>query len=372
MNTHSKLFLLAKKYQILNKTDRDSSTDFGKLYEYITTCLIKGKNLPIQNAIKEAIEEKDDNIYDLLTSLTLTSIHRFNYSKDNKEYCSTLFIVPYLTAPLPEDNNQIHYPPLTQVEDIFKKHFLQFGLIDDMDELKIAGIKIDSETAYNLNYSDWYEIHKQSLLKTLQPSSEELYEQSITLNIPSEGELNFFPLLITYEDSEFVKEPKICDCEQEVPMEDLLNAIEKDVSLLSGTGVWILGVPSHCENALNFGLELQQDFELDIFFREIVNNSNIEVIICPSETSDLILSAWNNKTHEVEQSLFLNYYSDSDEEFVDNLLQLISFYEIPKTYIFEDEIDYDKEDYKFDIEEMSMEKEVVILEKDRTQKPTFH
>lgn len=367
-----KLFLLMKKYQLLANS-QTGSEEFGKAYEFILHCLEKGKNTPIQEALEAAAKENDEETFENISSLTLTTIHRFTYLENDKEYASTLFIVPYFTSALPEDEGNIHYPPLRQIQDIFKKHFFHFGLIDDPTQLHIPGIKINSDIAYSLDYSDWFEIHKQGLIKALQPETDEFHEQDITISIPEQGDLSFFPLLITHEDTEYIKEPKICNAyEEDLPIENVLEAIEKDVQILSGTGLWSLGVPSHCENALNFGLEIQQDFELDIFFRTFSQKSDIEMAIIPLDNCDIGLLAWNNRTNTIEHLLELYHYSDSEEEFIDTLLQQISFYEIPKTYIFEEAIHFSLDVGSFDLNDIASNNEVIVLEKEKTIKPTLH
>lgn len=372
--SHSKLFQLIKQYEANANTEH--GTDFfGKAYEFILKCLDNDNNQCIHSALKTCQENQDEIAYDSIISLVLTTIHRFNFLDEDKEYASTLFVVPYFTINDNAHNRVIHYPPINQIQDIFRKEFFDKKLIDQPEQLYIPGIKINAEKAYNLDFSDWFTLHKEALSKALNPETDQHYATDITIPVPEEGDLSFFTILIIHEDNENTPQPAICDLQNDsLLVEDALESIEQEVSLLSGTGQWCMGIPSHCENALDFGLEIKQDFALDSFFKSFIQREDIVVGILPLEQADMAMIAWNTQTQSIEKSLDLHYYSYEEDEFIDNLLKQISFHEIRRTYIFENSIGLNTlEDLKdFDLESMVKNEEVLVLEKPSSNGYTVH
>lgn len=369
-----KLYKLIKQYEIMENTDQ--STDlFGKAYEEVLECLDKGNNDCIHDSLQIAAEKEDDKTYDDIMSLTLSTIHRINYTHNDITYCSTLFLTPYFTLTKDENSHTIHYPPIEQVEHVFQKHFQKHGLIDELSQLHIPGIKIKADDAYNYDFSDWFSVHKEALIKSNNPDIDPYYKKDISLSIPSNGELNFFPILVIYEDNGLTKEPAICLSDvTNLAFEEALNDVEDDVSVLSGTGIWTVGIPTHCGNAVDFGLEIQQDFEIDLFFKHYMQREDIDLVVFPLPEDDIALLAWNNNDLTIESVLQLSYYSMQEEDFVDDILQQISFYDMHRTYVFEESIGFFDIDnlHNFNLESLIEQHDFLLLEKNKSITPTLH
>lgn len=380
---HQDLFNIINQSHInpYGKHDAKTVKQLTKAYEIIKNCLDHADNQLIEDALKQADEENNMVAYETISSITLNLIHQLRFIQEDIQYVSTLFIVPYFTAPDDpsyQGTQTIHYPPPEQIEKIFQHHFVQQGLIHHEHQLHLPAIKIDATTAYNLDFSDWLTVHESSLHKSLIPEDDEYRHTELNLSISSQGDLSFFPLIIIYEEKDYLPIPAICQTDVDtLPFEQAVENIEKEVSLLSQKGQWALGIPSHCQNALDFGLEIEQDFSLDQFFKSIVQREDINLIIFPLEEGDIGLMTYNIETNSVEDALELYYYSSDPDEFIDHLLQQIDFYDIARTFVFQESIGiYSIDDAnaleKFDLEEAAEHQPVIVLQPQASSKKTLH
>lgn len=386
-NNLPKLYQIMKQYEDIQNNKGYELSDkkynkenhnidlFGKAYELVLESLDQGNNRFIHESLEIACQQEQHKTYEDIISLTLSTIHRINFTENDKNYCSTLFIAPYFTITDDNHSNTIHYPPVKDIEAIFKKHFFEYQLIDDPKQLHIPGIKISSDNAYEFDFSDWFRVHKESLIKTLNPHTDQFYTNDISIPIANGGDLSFFPILIMYEDNDLVKQPAICDVDiKNLPFEDVLSSIEKDVEQLSGTGSWAVGTPSHCENALDFGLEIQQDFALDSFFKTFMQRDNISLAFFPLEENDMALLAWNNITNHIESVLELSPYSQLPDEFKETIIEQIYFYEMSKSYLFEKFLGFNNIDEldNFNLNTLIQEYDTVLVEATKNKHPTLH
>lgn len=372
------LFTLTEQYLLLSDKEQNRPKfirayhkTFEHIYEGILDCLSNGREQTIHEALQKAVAEQNKDVYELLSTLTLTSIHRFTYLKDEKDYASTLFIIPCLCQ-VDEQSKTFSHPSMKQIEDIFKKYFLTSGLIEDAEQLHLPGIKIDEVSAYGFTYSDWFELHKQSLIKSVDEIEPHKLEH-VTLPEIKEQALHFFPMIITYQCDGTQTEPQICKKQAKyLNLEDISAYISQDVSRVCLGGMMTFGVPAHCENALIEGLELLQQTQLEDFFVLASQSPYAEILIYPQDNCDMVMCVWNNRSKRVDRLLELNSYTLSDEEFIDSLLQQISFYEINKTYIFEDHIHNVNERETLDLSQNIQQRPVIVLEKANQQRHTLH
>jgi hypothetical protein len=279
----------------------------------------------INEAIIQAQNHGNNLIVQTIDSIVQTLISN-HVSYDHislKHTYSQLFVIPIITQDI---NEHINIPAINSIENVFYESLINNNLIDKNSKIIFSPILLGHNTSFKMTSSEWYNLHKQTILTKDKRNTRKIYAQDFfiktEINYPT---LNFFIGILLQEDKpELNLIPNLFNKHNEYN-----NTITQSIQHLFETKKTnsIILEPNTLLHGLNKGYNIQQEILVTEFIKTyqhlninfllipITNNFKMAILTVDSTTNEiynyLLITSF---TGNIDILTIINYFNDTDKD----------------------------------------------------------
>jgi hypothetical protein len=314
-------------------TAQEQSVIVNNINSLIDNALKNKQNQTISEAILLAENNNNFNALNFIQFKINEHTTIFNYKVNGINKKSYLLIIPFLVL---SDQANINLPSLSYLENLFRNLFVNFEFNDFATEnFNLAPVLLGKNSAYNMNMSDWYQIHRANSLNLDKRNQRAMYSQNFQIQLePNIPQLSFFAATINLPENNSI--PSIFNI-NDSKMEQVLNLLTQLQSVLSQeipNTFWTVMPPGNVNETIANSFDLYQNTLVNIFIKKYSFNKQVEFILIPTnDKSSLALLAWNKPKNTVVDLIILNPYSKNLSIIIDEISSIMANEDVVAIYV---------------------------------------
>lgn len=219
----AKIYNLAKEITEKNLTEDKKEELLMDLSELLDKSFIEDKGVVIEMATQIAYENKEVEVFStMMEEIELNIEYNEFKAEDGKYYSSSMFLLPFIIS---SEKAKGILPSIQKFEDKIKEKLVQFNVTKDPSFFSLATSRFDHANAENMELSDWWGIHRDSITEDAQsPQTKAVRSEDVTVDLKNDN-------IIIYLVAKF-----IWDLEDDTPEPDISALLESGSDLLEAVG----------------------------------------------------------------------------------------------------------------------------------------
>lgn len=275
-------------------------------------------------AINELLQESEENGKLGLTRLSETliemAINTILFDYHGKPHRSDLFFLPLIIT---HKDNVIHMMSLGSLEEMIRNKAKEFGLLANDSELFLAPTIISQKTSKTMGFSNWYDLHQQTLRYRQDRSLRAIFTQDFhfTNSTPNSPVLVFIPGIIISSTEQAPSRLFGNNVHARTLKQQFSHALQQEIS---DEYTYELGVlePNPVLFALSQAYDAQQDVLIYRFVDVYSRYANNRFILLPvsGTVAEAVLVAWDEQSNDIYNYVLLEVTKGSLSENLDAIM----------------------------------------------------